>query len=40
MTYALPVALATWFVVTWQFIKLNREIERRAAQQTTAVHVR
>lgn len=39
MTYALPVALATWLVVTWQFIKLQRDVERPEAQAATAVHL-
>jgi prepilin peptidase CpaA len=36
MTYALPVALATWLVVTWQFIKLNREYDRNDSAAATA----
>ncbi len=38
MTYALPVALATWLVVTWQFFKLNRDVERQETTAATAVH--
>lgn len=39
MTYALPVALATWFVVTWQFIKLHQQVERQdTTTPSTASH--
>lgn len=39
MTYALPVTLATWLVVTWQFVKLHQqEVERHDSSTVTAVH--
>jgi prepilin peptidase CpaA len=38
MTYALPVTLATWLVVTWQLVKLHQKVEHQETAAATAAH--